>query len=206
MSYNREQAQLIRTLKGAAASILLALALTADSLENKDLQLITGYSDKSITAGLALLEFHGLIQRTAELGWTLTGRMPARRKISGLLDSSSSDPDQKREEEEMKEETARGAAGDAESVKRWLVRAGIGRNSPKLRQLLGLSLSERYVKAWVLEFEWWKQNHTKPGFKGREVFSVGTLIHILLSGDQSPPMRCDGCLMPLPCYCGIIKR
>ncbi|MGB3717907.1 MAG: hypothetical protein WA996_26115, partial [Candidatus Promineifilaceae bacterium] len=67
-----EQAVFLRALKGAPASIVLALALTGSSLSNRDLELATGYSDKSISRGLALLELKGIAQNNGRSnGWSV---------------------------------------------------------------------------------------------------------------------------------------
>lgn len=70
--YDARQVAFIHSLKGAPASILIALALTGVSMTNQDLQLITGYTDKPITDGLAMLEIHGLAQHNGrQYGWSL---------------------------------------------------------------------------------------------------------------------------------------
>lgn len=70
--YTSQQVSFLKSLKGAPASILIALALTGVSLTNQDLQMVTGYSDKPVTKGLALLELHGLAQNNGiHYGWSL---------------------------------------------------------------------------------------------------------------------------------------
>lgn len=57
-----EQVDLVRNLKGAAASILWILLLSGRSLTNKELQQATKYSDKSVKDGLDWLEPRGFVQ------------------------------------------------------------------------------------------------------------------------------------------------
>lgn len=57
-----EQVDLVRNLKGAAASILWILLLSGRSLTNKELQQATRYSDKSVKDGLDWLEPRGFVQ------------------------------------------------------------------------------------------------------------------------------------------------
>lgn len=55
----------VRSLKGAPASILLALiANNNNPIKARDLQTWTGYSDKSITQGLDILKAQGIVHKT----------------------------------------------------------------------------------------------------------------------------------------------
>ncbi len=68
--------QMVRLLKGAAISLLTALRL-AETVglgpqSNAMLERATGYSDKSVAQGLALLEEYGLVRR-GRTGWLLAG-------------------------------------------------------------------------------------------------------------------------------------
>jgi hypothetical protein len=225
-----EQVSFLRGLKGAPASIVLALALTGCSMTGRDLQMVTGYSDKPISQGLALLELHGLVQFNGRAqGWSFrhearlslfptallggkvglaqsTGR--GDRSFSDFTASSSAVVDDgdfggSAEEAEVLE------PGRSIAVERWLTRAGVGRRSPKMRELLALDLDPGYVAAWVLEYEWYvAEMARRPGERvnGRRQFSTGTLIRILLDGDAAPPERCEACLeRPGDCYCSVVQ-
>ena len=70
---NAEQVDFVRSLKGASASILITLILMRRNFQNKELELVTGYSDKPIKKGLALLELHGLVRNHGrQYGWALS--------------------------------------------------------------------------------------------------------------------------------------
>jgi len=67
-----EQVDLVRNWKGAAASIMWILLLTARSLTGKELARATGYSDKPVTDALAWLEPRGWVQNNGrQHGWSL---------------------------------------------------------------------------------------------------------------------------------------
>lgn len=260
--FTAEQVSFLHSMKGAPASIIIALALTGVSLTNEDLQLVTGYSDKPISKGLALLELHGLAQhngrrygwslpqgiqlplfpsallgkghdRSAPLGSGNEGLLKDRnisedRNISDLSSenfrspvtrarssSSSLIPHQSKEkEEERKKRKDRKfselrAAGDNKAVFEWLLRAGVGKRSKKMRELLELELSEEHVAAFVLDREAAiasAQSKARGGVDPQTVYPTGHLIRKLLDGDPVPPMRCEDCLQVLPCYCGVIQR
>ncbi len=68
-----EQKRFMRSLKGAAASILLTLLISGRALTAEELEGATNYSDKPIQKGLDLLESEGLIQNNGKFnGWSLT--------------------------------------------------------------------------------------------------------------------------------------
>jgi len=249
-----DQAVFLRALKGAPASIVLALVFTGLSLSNKELELATGYSGKSIAKGLALLELHKVVQNNGRAnGWSVRndfqlGLFPAallggdklkiedgvmmeggrrietsaaepgagglsnfeRRKFSGLGNiSSSTDLDDLRYVEKAEETEEKAGIFPGSEVRKWLLKAGVGRKSKKMRVLVGMNMEVNYVKAWVLEFIWWKKkNRMHPGqsHRGREQFSVGTLIRILEDEDPAPPMRCEECLGIMPCLCEVVRR
>lgn len=71
MTYE-EQVDLVRNLKGAAASIILILALSGRSLTGDELCVATGYSDKPVKQALAWLEPRGFVQNNGrQHGWSL---------------------------------------------------------------------------------------------------------------------------------------
>lgn len=192
-----------RGLKGAPASILLLLILAAKPINRYTIEAATGYSDKPITTAIALLERSRMIVNSGN-GYELAEEL--RRKVSP---SSSSSIEQISlfEGQEEEEETERRKNSEA---KTWLIRAGIGRNSPKLREITAADPEPDYIRRWVLYFEWWTREAERyPGatIDGRSRFSVGTLITILLDGDPAPIDRCEQCLEEdRNCYCSIIKR
>lgn len=69
-----QRAVILRSIKGPAASILLALLSNPNrSLGNTELCTLTAYTDKSVTAGLRALDALGLVQRHARYrGWAPT--------------------------------------------------------------------------------------------------------------------------------------
>lgn len=73
-----EQKRFVRDISGPAASVLLILLLSGRSLTAIELEDATGYSDKSVAAGLRRLEEYGLVQNNGRAnGWSLVaGRMP----------------------------------------------------------------------------------------------------------------------------------
>lgn len=97
-----EQVEFVRSIKGAAASILWILLLSGRSLTGEELQLATGYSDKPITKAMELLELRGFVQYNGRRhGWSLPAEvaqlpLPFSRLPDGLdrrnSDLSSSSP------------------------------------------------------------------------------------------------------------------
>jgi hypothetical protein len=72
VSLSVAQSDYIRGLKGSAATILVALLFSGQSLTNKELQDCTGYSDKLVTEGIEKLERRGLVQYNGHYyGWSL---------------------------------------------------------------------------------------------------------------------------------------
>ena len=95
---------------------------------------------------------------------------------------------------------------DTADVRAWLERAGIGRNSPKMRTLLARRLDPYVVRAFVLDREYQLREGRGRGVNAALVYRPGLLIKKLEDGDPPPPMRCEDCLAVLPCYCGVIRR
>ena len=90
------EVSMIRTLKGAPISILLALAMIKQPVTVEWLQTATGYSDKSVARGLKVLKEFGFAQRNGRYAWQLCGdfkQLP----LAVLLDEGE-------EEEEIPEE------------------------------------------------------------------------------------------------------
>ena len=75
-------------------------------------------------------------------------------------------------------------------LRAWLMRGGIGRNSPKMRQLLAAGLNLDTVKAHVLERTACEQGLVKEC----DGYGIGLLIRRLEDGDPPPPLRCADCL------------
>jgi predicted transcriptional regulator len=197
-----------RGLKGAPASILLLLIFTQQPLHRHTIETATGYSDKPIAAALALLERCRMIAQS-ENGFVLAKELS--RKISDFEASSSSvqirlSDEIEREDEEEEQQASRNYS---ETIT-WLTRAGIGRRSPKLAEIIATEPDPSHIKAWVLYLEWWTREAERyPGavIDGRQQFSVGTLITVLLDGDPTPEVRCSQCLEEdRNCYCGLVKR
>lgn len=237
-----DKIEFVRGLKGAPASIVLALVFCGGALTNADLEQMTGYSDKPIAKGLALLELKGLVQYNGfQYGWSLTAGVRQLHLFPlSMLDSggdqsrriSDSDSERSRKysdsdetatgesrkfsdsytttttknssEEELVvvgSETARGSRRISDSgddpVEAWLIRGGIGQNSPKMRRLLEQDFDPEYVKAHVLER---LATIARPDGGW---FQTGMLIRKLMDGDAAPPMRCEECLeYESRCRCG----
>lgn len=68
-----EQLQLIRSLKGPPAVILVLLMLRGASMTNVEICRFTGYSDKPVKTALAVLETLGFVQNNGHFnGWSLS--------------------------------------------------------------------------------------------------------------------------------------
>lgn len=186
-----ETATLVRSIRGAPASILVALLITRRSITNKELQVITGYTDKPIATALCVLETLGFIQDNGRSnGWSF----PHSRQLE-LFGSLPLPPPS--------------LSPGRDSVSSWLDRAGVTANSKKMGELLAADFTVGYVRSWVLEFEWWRrESQLRPGqaIDGRRRFSIGTLIRILQDRDPAPAERCSACLTRLPCYCDVVVR
>ena len=90
-----------------------------------------------------------------------------------------------------KKQRLKASAGRREKILiEWLVRGGIGRKTPKMRQLLASDLDLETVKAHVLERMAWEAGLIADS----QPYKPGLLIHKLLSGDPPPAMRCEDCL------------
>ena len=214
----------MRGLRGAPASMFLALVLCGHALRNSQLMEMTGYSDKTIAKGLALLELRGLAQNNGyQYGWSLTagvrqlplfpesllGIRPARvgnsdstYGISDSLTTTTTTKDSLREKRVVvvsKNGVGNSDSGDVDPVETWLIHGGIGRNSTKLRHLIELDMDPEYVKAHVLE------RLAIIEQPDGAWFHTGLLIRRLLDGDAAPPMRCPDCLrIERSCICDNI--
>jgi hypothetical protein len=274
---NREKVSMVRSLQGSPASILIALMATGGSMLNKELCMWTGYSDKPIAEGVALLETLGMVQFNGRrYGWSIHGggeqlglfdqsrALPAKAEQAeteakevaalpghSLTEESKPPPPQPQKEDEetyrqtsmkseifrvdvinpqetyrqtsMKSEIFR--VGEDQNSRRstntrarpfssssslslsfdplsldlveeekeiknkekWLLRAGIGKGSPKMYELLSAGLELEYIKAHVLEYEWSMANEHPPRL------CIGTLI-----------VRCEEC-KEVKCYCDLVR-
>lgn len=73
MNPDQQQFQLIRTLRGAPATILILLMIRGASMTNLEICRWTGYSDKPVTTALITLQRLGLVQDNGRAhGWSLT--------------------------------------------------------------------------------------------------------------------------------------
>jgi hypothetical protein len=71
-SIEAQQMQFLRSLKGAAASILITMMLVNRTFEQKELMQLTNYSDKTIQSGLELLLSYGIVERPNRFAWRLS--------------------------------------------------------------------------------------------------------------------------------------
>lgn len=88
----------------------------------------------------------------------------------------------------------------------WLIRAGLGPASAKMRLLLSLGLDPEVVAAHVLEYLAVQQGLVATA----RPYALGLLIRRLQDGDAAPPRRCAVCL-GLPnrlglCRCEVADR
>lgn len=183
----------VRLLKGAPASVLLALLeQPGAALAARELAFVTGYSVNSVKAGAALLERLGLAEATgsgwawpttAPQGWPLPLSAPPASIDTPLTATTDglnlSDGRQQQQ-----------ASRDAAQIADLLTGAGIGRNSAKMRALLAARLSLDYVRAHV--------DARAAALERGEEYSAGLLITRLLDGDPAPAVacrcgRCDAC-------------
>jgi hypothetical protein len=70
-NYFGDPARMVRELRGAPLSIVVLLMATRQAMSNQALVGGTGYSDKTVSSGLAYLEQIGLVVRSSG-GWRLT--------------------------------------------------------------------------------------------------------------------------------------
>lgn len=185
-----EQIQFIRSIRNAPATILMLLMIHGGSMTNRDIQHASGYSDRTVTKSLALLDEFGLTQYNGRsAGWSLAAGQislpfPQRRIVDEsypqpvdkeIVDftiyassSSSSSNEVEGEEEEEKQRVDR-------KIYDLLQDAGISTRSVKGREIINARLEPAYVSAHVSA---WRD----------EGAPVGWLIKRLLDGDP-PPRR-----------------
>jgi len=93
---NPDQLQLIRTIRGAPATILILLMIRGASMTNLEICRWTGYSDKPVTTALITLQHLGLVQDNGRAhGWSLTNgarQLPLRELSATEHPISSPDP------------------------------------------------------------------------------------------------------------------
>jgi len=206
----REQIGFLRGLDGISAHILLALLVAGRRLTVDDLAMASGCDKRTVKRGLALLEALGLVEVDAD-GWALPaavrerltgaeeggggGARTVRAPSSSSSVSNSLNPvDEKKKKKDGANGAARangatrangGQAAGGDEVAGLLQRAGIGRGSPKMRQLLGAGLDAGYVREHVTARE-------AVLARGDE-YPVGWLINKLECGDPAPVCRCGRC-------------
>ena len=212
----QQQVNFVRGMPSVAAKILLILMMSGKSITNKDLMFACDASDKTISTGLAWLEFNEIIQNNGKYnGWSLTATArqlslnlslsksenpTTSRKISDLLPSSSSSKDLNNldldEEERKNVTTITEIPHFDEALKSILVSAGIGSRSPALRELLAADLDIDWVKAHI--------DARKQLRHSGEHYPVGWLIQKLRCGDPVPDL--PNSANPYDAYDDIIKR
>lgn len=205
-----EQVRFIRSLKGAAASILWVLMLSGRTCTSKELELATNYSDKPVSDGLALLETEGIVQHNGKFnGWSLGPGfyqlpLPFHQLTNGaaLLDaggngggvigledrnnsdllssSSSSYTDKAFSNTQEEEEEARDSRNYSE-VMGLLVAAGVAPRSPALLNLMKMRLDPVYVRAHI--------EHRQTVLEQGNPYPPGWLINKLRCGDPAPVVR-----------------
>ncbi len=196
----REQIGFLRGLDGMAAHILLALLVAGRRLTVDDLAMASGCDKRTVKRGLALLEALGLVEVDAE-GWALPAAV--RERLTGAKEgggggaravrvpsSSSSvsitlNPVDEKKKKNGATRANGGQAAGGDEVAGLLQRAGLGRQSPKMRQLLGLGLDAGYVREHVTARE--------SALERGDEYPVGWLINKLECGDPAPVCRCGRC-------------
>jgi hypothetical protein len=197
------QVALIRSLKGASCSIILTLLITGRSLTNKQLCTYTGYTDKTITAALEVLEMHQFTQFNGRThGWSLAAGID--RKFSDLGATTTTTTIQIKDQESTLHTREKNVVVEEEKrseiLRSLLEPAGVGPNSTAMKN----------TAAWVRYWKWWQQERERQptgAIDGRRSFTAGLLIRVLLDGDTAPAERCGDCLeLPADCYCRLISR
>ena len=206
-----EQVRFIRSLKGAAASILWVLMLSGRACTAKELELATNYSDKPVSDGLALLETEGIVQYNGKFnGWSLGPgfyQLPLPfhqltngaalldaggnggegvigledRNNSDLLLSSSSSYTDQDSSNSQEEEEEARDSRNYSEVLGLLVAAGVAPRSPALLNLMKLGLDPVYVRAHV--------EHRQMILERGNPYPPGWLINKLRCGDPAPVVR-----------------
>lgn len=212
-----DQFQLIRTIRGAPATILILLMLRGASMTNLEISRWTGYSDKPITTALITLQHLGLVQNNGRAhGWSLRagahqlplmhvlegsypqpvekeiGKIPiiGNIPISSLTTTTIENSSSSSGNSESSSSSSTEDRKNSDLVAHWLRRAGVGERSRKWRELMALNLDWQYVRAHALE-----------RLANPDRIWPGLLINRLLDGDPPPPEpRCPKCYTILNNY------
>lgn len=205
--------------------VVLALAVFDEPLNHDGLTLATGLERRALNAAVEWLEAMGVVERVGD-GWTLSAAAAGLVKASGTAsdaaagdgsgtagdtssgytrgarNSLSSPPPKSRSILSKSQEEEEGHGRDArkdDQVRQLLIRAGVGRRSRKLAQLVAMDLDPAYVSAWIDH----QQQHSIP---------VNHLIQSLTEGDPVPVCNCGRCAACQAAYVerlaanGVIRR
>lgn len=178
-----QQAELVRSLKGAPASVLWVLVLSGGVRRQAALVAATGYSDKPVRQALTELARQGLAKRQGSQGWVVT---PAfRREIRSLLAQESpgrAGPRAPALSRQPARSRGRRPGSRPSDLVRLLQRIGIG--PPALNRLAArpeLAGDPARALAWW----WYYQTQSWP------TNPAGLVICRLEDGDQPPPAFLD---------------
>lgn len=183
-----EQIQLLRSIRGAPATILLLLLLRGSSLTNRELCQFTGYTDKTVSSAMSLLDSLALTQYNGRTsGWSLNAgqlslplihslKQPVDKEIGKIPICTTTATANRERSSEFSSRSSRNAEIDRK-ISDLLVEGGIGPGSKMYLQLLAADLDLDTVRAHVD----YRVNHPNE-------VSVGLLIRRLLDGDP-PPRR-----------------
>lgn len=245
MLSDREDALMkLAIMKGATLHIFIALLIAGTNLNRRQLMTYAGCGKDAFNDGITRLEtMKAVLRRGGRYAtWELapnweqlplpllylgeggksafeSGENPPSPHTRDLLTTTTT----KQVKREAVVVTREAKAGNPpspvdNSVRSWLIRGGVGQNSPQMKNLLAQDFELNYIKAHVLE----RIAQVEAG-NGR--FTAGLLITKLNANDPAPPMRCEKCLNvdcncdnlcpdcgePINpkigwCHCTIIKR
>jgi hypothetical protein len=178
-----KQAELVRGLRGAAASVLWALVLSGRVRRQATLVAATGYSDKPVRQALTELARQGLAQRQGSRGWVVT---PAfRGELRSLLTQKPSGRAAAQAPTRARQITrphGRRTGSQPAGLVRLLQRIGIA--PPALNRLAAHpELAEDPAR--VLAWWWYYQTQSWP------TNPAGLVICRLEDGDQPPAAFLD---------------
>lgn len=217
--------RIVRELKGAPLSILIALTMVHQRVTQEWLERSTGYTDKPVSQALAYMQEHGLVDHTSA-GWMLTGQARQLPLPLALL------PEEGGAEE--KPDTDDPSRNNSDSLNNIITitdslnqqkEESNSNNTPPSRNFSDSDGSPPDYEATIQELKaagvvgprlvkLARLPHVSPAYvrawdaqlrweKGDE-YKPGLLIHVIESGSPAPPTRENGHI--LKCHCEDCQR